>query len=212
MRARVGSTSQRRSETRRAITRARQWAAGLAAAFAVVAVLVGTGATDGIDRWASRLSDRIASYPLDVAASAFNVLGQIETTGLVALVLAFVWWRRDGVRGLVPLLLFAGIAAEVVLKHVVPHAGPPPGLCRTITWLPGLHGSSPYSFPSGHMLRVTFLAALVADRWIFWVVAAVMAVTRIYLNEHWLSDVLGGFLLGASLAGLAASLFADPAA
>ena len=37
-----------------------------------------------------------------------------------------------------------------------------------------------------------------------------MALTRIYLQEHWASDVVGGFLLGAALAGLAASLYAAP--
>jgi len=60
------------------------------------------------------------------------------------------------------------------------------------------------------MLRVTFLAALLAPRWGFWALAAAMAVTRIYLHEHWASDVVGGFLAGAALAGLAASLYAAP--
>jgi membrane-associated phospholipid phosphatase len=60
------------------------------------------------------------------------------------------------------------------------------------------------------MLRVTFLAALIAPRWAFWTLVVAMALTRIYLQEHWASDVVGGFLLGAALAGLAASLYAAP--
>jgi undecaprenyl-diphosphatase len=195
---------------RRAITRARQWAGALTLAFAAVAVLVGVGATDGIDDRVSRLAQAIAWYPLDLAASVFNIVGQMEVTGLVALILSFLWWRRDGARGLVPLLLFAGVAIEAVMKHLVPHPGPPAELSRSISLLPFVHSSSPYSFPSGHVLRVTFLAALMTDRWAFWTLAGLMAVTRVYLNEHWASDIGGGFLLGAALAGLAASLYANP--
>ena len=137
-------------------------------------------------------------------------MGQLEVTAVVALILSFVWWRRRGARGLVPMLLFAGVAIEVILKHLIGHPGPPAELSRSIPLLPFAHGSSTYSFTSGHMLRVTFLAALVTPRWAFWTLAWAMALSRIYLHEHWASDVVGGFLLGAALAGLAASLYAAP--
>ena len=194
---------------RHAVARAWQWALVLALAFAAVSALVGVGVTDGMDEWMSRMGALVGSYPLDVAASVFNVLGSMEVTSLVALILAAVWWRKYGMRGLVPLLLFAGVAAEVVFKHVLSHPGPPPELSRSVTLLPPLlHSSSPYSFPSGHLLRVTFLAALMTEQWLFWTLTIVMAVTRVYLNEHWASDVIGGLLLGASLAGVAAWLLA----
>jgi undecaprenyl-diphosphatase len=200
----------RATEARRAILRARQWAGGLTLAFVAIAALAGLGLTDGFDEGISRLALAIASGPLDLAASLFNLVGQMEVTALAALVLSAVWWRRDGARGLVPMLLFAGVAIEVILKHVVRHPGPPAELSRTIALLPFAHGSSPYSFPSGHMLRVTFLAALMTPQSVFWALAGAMALTRIYLHEHWASDVVGGFLLGAALAGLAASLYAAP--
>jgi len=200
------------SETRLAIRQARRWAAALTLAFVAVAGLAALGVTDGLDLGISRLAQDIGWEPLDLVASLFNIAGQMEVTALVALVLACVWWRRDGARGLVALLLFAGVAIEVVLKHVVRHPGPPEELSRSIRLLPFIHSSSPYSFPSGHMIRVTFLAALLLPRWGFWALIAAMAATRIYLQEHWASDVIGGFLLGAALAGVAASLFAEPEA
>jgi undecaprenyl-diphosphatase len=197
-------------EARRAIIGARRWAGGLVLAFVAVAALTGLGATDGIDEGISRLALAVASEPLDLPASIFNIVGQMEVTALIAVILSFVWWRRRGARGLVPMLLFAGVAIEVILKHIVQHPGPPAELSRSIPLLPFAHGSSPYSFPSGHMLRVTFLTALIAPRWAFWTLVAAMALTRIYLQQHWASDVVGGFLLGAALAGLAASLYAAP--
>jgi undecaprenyl-diphosphatase len=208
MRSNIGAR-----DSRHAIARARQWAIGLALAFAALAALVGAGITDGMDRWMSELAQSLAWPPLDLVASCFNVLGNIEVTAPVAVLLAFFWWRRDGARGLVPFLLFAGVALEVILKHALTHPGPPEELSRSVRLLPPLmHGSSPYSFPSGHMLRVTFLAALMAPRWAFWLLAGAMALSRVYLNEHWTSDVIGGFLLGLSLAGFAASLYRDPEA
>jgi undecaprenyl-diphosphatase len=206
----VRSTSTRRTETRHAIVRARQWAIALALAFAAVAALVAAGATDAIDQRVSAIAGAAGSEAIDLPASIFNVVGQMEVTGVVALALAFVWWRRRGARGLVPLLLFAGVALEVVLKHVVQHPGVPEEMSRGVQLLPFGHAATPYSFPSGHMLRVTFLAALTTHRWAFWALVILMAATRLYLNEHWASDVLGGFLLGAALAAVAASLYADP--
>lgn len=206
----VRSTGPRRAETRHAIARARQWAIALTLAFAAVAALVAVGATDAIDQRVSDLAAAAGSKAIDLPASIFNIVGQMEVTSVVALALAFVWWRRRGARGLVPLLLFAGVALEAVLKHVVQHPGVPEELSRSVAVLPFVHAATPYSFPSGHMLRVTFLAALMTHRWAFWTLVVLMAATRIYLNEHWASDVLGGFLLGAALAAVAASLFADP--
>jgi membrane-associated phospholipid phosphatase len=61
------------------------------------------------------------------------------------------------------------------------------------------------------MLRTTFLVAVTGEqqrpwRLAGWGLVVAMAVTRIYCNEHWLSDVVGGALLGWSLAGVATTL------
>jgi len=67
------------------------------------------------------------------------------------------------------------------------------------------------SFPSGHMLRGTALALgtalvlagsrrILAVRLIVAAYVVELAWTRVYLNEHWASDVIGGFLLGVGAA------------
>lgn len=188
-----------------------------ALAFVVLCVLVAFDATRTVDWWGLTLAHPVASYPLDVAASLVTLLGEPQITGAVAVALSLSWWQRRGVQGLVPLLLFVGVAIEVVLKDVLPHPGPPPEFSRGLR-LPlflhfarslFLHFATPYSFPSGHMLRTTFLVMLLSEhvpRWRIaaWTLVCAMAVTRVYLNDHWVSDVGGGILLGLTLAAVAA--------
>ncbi|MGV8883197.1 MAG: phosphatase PAP2 family protein [Rhodoglobus sp.] len=65
----------------------------------------------------------------------------------------------------------------------------------------------PGSFPSGHVANAATVAvalALIFQRTWLWVVAVawivLMALSRTYLGAHWVSDTLGGAVLGAAVA------------
>lgn len=73
------------------------------------------------------------------------------------------------------------------------------------------------SFPSGHAANAATIAVVAAvlfpRAWVIvagavWVV--LMAFSRTYLHAHWLSDTVGGAMVGAGMALVVASAFAVP--
>jgi membrane-associated phospholipid phosphatase len=77
----------------------------------------------------------------------------------------------------------------------------------------GEHKRSNAAFPSSHAANAFVLAASLSRRFRrtavpLWLGAAVIAFSRMYLDRHWLSDVLVGALLGVVFAWLAHRILA----
>ena len=150
----------------------------------------------------------VARPELDLLGSVVSVFGQAEVTAGIAagLVVARLRARRADIW--VPLAIAIVVAFEALVKIVVTEPPPPLELARGLALVPGVDVPFAHSFPSGHVARDAFLLAVINGwpRIMTAVVLALVVISRVYLGEHWPSDVLGGLALGTGVGWVATAV------
>ena len=199
-------------ETAAKVTRRWPWISGgvVVGMVVVLGVLVTLRPTELIeidDEWMSDLVEERSGF-WDALAYGVSWLGG-GWFGVFAVPLAvagvLLLLRRPWTAMFSILVSALSAGAVQLLKHVFGRARPEDILVT----------SDFGSFPSGHTANAATLGAmffLITWRW--WVLAAgivwtvLMALSRTYLGAHWLTDTLGGALLGAAVAVLVWAPFA----
>lgn len=118
---------------------------------------------------------------------------------------------------IIPVAFFLIVAGELYGKSVVHHPAPPFYMIKNPTTIfPKFYINEEFSYPSGHTARAVFLVIIVSSIMyqvlqkqqrgkrmlmisVLVAYVALVAISRIYLGHHWLSDILGGVLLGTSM-------------
>jgi len=172
--------------------------------FVALAIPAFAGAVQSLDNVVHRWVVSAQSEPIVTAAKVLDFVGSVWVTWpLMAALAGWLAWRRKW--GAFSAWVLAMAVSQLLIgpiKDLYMRPRPPMSLVETTSW----------SFPSGHSvagatIAVAAVILLVAPgpkrrnlELLAAAFAVVMALSRVYLRAHWLSDVAASAALGVAIA------------
>jgi undecaprenyl-diphosphatase len=185
----------------------------LAIAFVCITAMVAFGLTtyfDGIiTKWVKSLQ---GNEKIDIFMIIITSFSDVSTLVIIGVILTII--RRTRRMGLIFLLSMVFIAISIIyIKPVIGRHAPSEGF-RSSLVLPkhfALEDDSvtpsarDYSYPSNHLAIATALVFMVGFEVnkksriggiLIWAFPALIGISKLYLMQHYFTDIIGGFLLG----------------
>ncbi len=185
----------------------------LVAAFVAFSALVASGVTYGADDAASRYFKSIqGNAGLDAVMIVITSMGDVTTLFIFGIIITII--RRTRKVGMI--FLIALVVIVVLVMYIKPLVGReiPPYTFEPALKLPSNFSlendslapfAAGFSYPSGHAARSTAIAFIVGYAiynksrkagYVVWAFPVIIGITRLYVMQHYPTDIIGGFLLG----------------
>lgn len=185
----------------------------LVAAFVIFSAVVASGVTRGADDAASRyFKSTHGNAGLDAVMITITSMGDVITMFIFGTIITII--RRTRKVGMI--LLIALVTLVILVTYIKPLVGrenPPytfePALGLLENFSIENDSIVPFaaalSYPSGHASRATALAFIVGFAvyqkskkvsYALWAFPIIIGITRLYVMQHYPTDIIGGFLFG----------------
>lgn len=168
-----------------------------------------------LDKWAFSIANSWQKACGGFLNPFFKIISFFGEGGIILLIISILLLLLKRTRKIgLSMLLAIGIGAlftNLILKKSIARARP---FNEDITYhqywiLAGKTAVKEFSFPSGHVtvtmtsMTALFLTTDKKKSWIVFIFVALMGLSRIYLIVHYLTDVIGGLIVGG-ISGTAA--------